>query len=584
MNPTFLFFIRAQRKRRRAGEEDGINRPFLDNRKGSMEKVVRCQALIRGYLVRKNILLAPSKYQTKQWRKIQNWYITGKYTECEKYQYELIQKITNKKITKTGDRINLETLEIKYLPNPLLRADGFEWSENFDGKQIFNENVIFYYNLKFVCDRGGAQLRTLREAYHFLKAQLQLLVDNVYFINILDGDESNRNMKFFSYLMEEYDNPDNVFCGDMYSFQRWFRNIGLTKKLDYDIMAELSEKRKLGQYYTINNEYILQGLELPSSSSIIEPFAGNGDLLSIVPEAKRDRVECYDIDPKQDYIVERDTLLHPPNYKGKFVLTNPPFLARNKSKDKSIYDKYAVNDLYKCFLKQLMEEPSKSPVGGIVILPLNFWSSNRKADVKLREDFFTNFEVLRVNVFEEQVFPDTSSTVCSLSFKRGSSIEKEIRMYLFPERKTTKFIRYVPSKCNLFMPGGEIFLLDKSKYKIGRLTRGNDPFRTNILAKCIDDNANNPISLSIVSDDKIYVDNTVKSSARCYATLSVEPALTMTQQKRLVLLFNEYLNSHRKKYSSLFLTNYRESKDIARKRMGFELMYSIVSHLLMKNF
>ena len=30
--------------------------------------------------------LIPSKQQTKEWRKTQEWYINGKHSECEKYQ------------------------------------------------------------------------------------------------------------------------------------------------------------------------------------------------------------------------------------------------------------------------------------------------------------------------------------------------------------------------------------------------------------------------------------------------------------------------------------------------------------------
>jgi hypothetical protein len=37
------------------------------------------------------------------------------------------------------------------------------------------------------------------------------------------------------------------------------------------------------------------------------------------------------------------------------------------------------------------------------------------------------------------------------------------------------------------------------------------------------------------------------------------------------------------KYNSLFLTNYRESKKIARKRISFDLAYKIVGMLLKKH-
>jgi hypothetical protein len=49
----------------------------------------------------------------------------------------------------------------------MLNDDGYEYSENFDGLILKNNNK-FYFNLKFVCGNGGAQTRTLREIYHFI--------------------------------------------------------------------------------------------------------------------------------------------------------------------------------------------------------------------------------------------------------------------------------------------------------------------------------------------------------------------------------------------------------------------------------
>ncbi len=56
-----------------------------------------------------------------------------------------------------------------------------------------------------------------------------------------------------------------------------------------------------------------------------------------------------------------------------------------------------------------------------------------------------------------------------------------------------------------------------------------------------------------------------------YATLIIEPFIEIEKQKQLIMKFNKYLNEYRKKYCSLFLTNYRESKDIAIKRISFDL-------------
>ena len=167
------------------------------------------------------IEIIPSNLQTKEWRQKCEWYYNGKSNECEKYQIDLIEKIIKQKLHKTHDRINMETNEIIENKHPMKKENGYEWTENFDGKITINKN-IFYFNLKFVCDSGGSQTRTLREVYHFIKHQMKYLIknqSNVYFINILDGDTSYNNMDKFKYL---YKNNDNkyIFIGSLYEFQQ----------------------------------------------------------------------------------------------------------------------------------------------------------------------------------------------------------------------------------------------------------------------------------------------------------------------------------------------------------------------------
>ena len=50
-------------------------------------------------------------------------------------------------------------------------------------------------------------------------------------------------------------------------------------------------------------------------------------------------------------------------------------------------------------------------LGGILIIPLNFFCSVRKNDVLLREKFLSFYSVNQINIFEETVFEDTSVTV-----------------------------------------------------------------------------------------------------------------------------------------------------------------------------
>jgi hypothetical protein len=184
--------------------------------------------------------------------------------------------------------------------------------------------------------------------------------------------------------------------------------------MEIKIHSVSKKKVKFGQFFTTNYEKILQNLYIPNDTlKIIEPFAGNGDLLNFVSSDVKSKtnIECYDIDPKHEYIIQRDTLLDPPDFVDSFVLTNPPYLGRNKNADKTLYDKYDVNDLYKCFINILL---TNRPTGGIIIIPLNFWSSIRNMDINMRRNFLNIYSVIRINVFEEQVFADTTITVCAV--------------------------------------------------------------------------------------------------------------------------------------------------------------------------
>ena len=140
--------------------------------------IIIIQKYLRRYLLNKKFILVQSNYQTKIWRKNRKWYKNGKSNECEKYQKNIIENIINLKILLTHDRLNIENIEIKENKYPLTSIDGYEWTENFDGK-IVKEDT-YYFNLKFVCDLGGAQTRTLREVYHFIKHQY--LSMDIYFL------------------------------------------------------------------------------------------------------------------------------------------------------------------------------------------------------------------------------------------------------------------------------------------------------------------------------------------------------------------------------------------------------------------
>jgi hypothetical protein len=331
-------------------------------------------------------------------------------------------------------------------------------------------------------------------------------------------------------------------------------------------------KSELGQFYTTNYKYILSNMKIPENvETIIEPFVGNGDLLNFIENRTKYNIEIYDIDPKYQNTIKRDTLNNPPDYKNKFIITNPPFLARNKSKNKYLYDKYDCNDLYKCFILSLVENICE---GGIIIIPLNFFSSIRKADILLRKKFLEIYSISIVNIFEEQVFNDTTYTVCSIQFNKKIS-DNNIKLYIFPNKIE---LNITLNDENNYSIGGEIYNLSQNlKYKVSRATKDNTKNITNILLKCIDDSNQNQLGFKIVNDNERFIDNTPKSSARSYATLVINVKLSIEEQKILVNKMNQYIKDKREQYNSLFLTNYRENN---RKRISFDLAFKICNHFL----
>lgn len=172
--------------------------------------------------------LVCSKIQTADWRAKQVWYQGGKHNECEKYQRSIVELITTQPCLKTQVRIHTSLHIMKKCIRPMSASDGFEWTENFDGVLKYNKAQIFV-NLKFVCSAGGAQTRTLREVYHFVRAQANYISTsgcrNTYFVNILEGDACAAVQDKYKYILANNmsNTNSNIFVGDMAAFSAFWR-------------------------------------------------------------------------------------------------------------------------------------------------------------------------------------------------------------------------------------------------------------------------------------------------------------------------------------------------------------------------
>lgn len=144
----------------------------------------------------------------------------------EQFQREAIVVGTGRPCPKTNARINTRQHTLSDIAHPMKNKDGFDYTEDFDGKQEFNQTTV-WINLKSVVGTGGAQTRALRECYKHVEAQLNYLLKSKkqdYFANVFDGDEAARQMRLFRYLLDlpEFDKvKDHVYVGDLKGYFAW---------------------------------------------------------------------------------------------------------------------------------------------------------------------------------------------------------------------------------------------------------------------------------------------------------------------------------------------------------------------------
>ena len=328
----------------------------------------------------------------------------------------------------------------------------------------------------------------------------------------------------------------------------------------------MSLKGNLGQFYTTNCNYILENFEIDTNVKYIEPFVGQGDLVNWLKNKKIDNIETYDIDPKINCDDIRDSLLNPPIYENKYVVTNPPYLLRNKNKNKSIYDRYNTDDLYKAAILSFIEG---SVIGGILIIPVNFLCGE---DKKIKNKFFDKYKVDKCRIFEESVFEDTTYSVMALQFslKNQSDFER-FTIEFYPSKK---LLEVTLEKKYGWRLGEHLFSSENTNYKFSRLTEDQLP-NTNLKLYTIDSGGPNG-RIRLEYDENHFFG---KESDRTIATIvSNKP---IEDERELVKKFNSKIEFYRDKYNSLFLSTYRNStKNYMRKRISFKQAYKFLQNIM----
>lgn len=365
-------------------------------------------------------------------------------------------------------------------------------------------------------------------------------------------------------------------------------------------------KTQLGQFFTTNSDYILQGLEgFIKDKEITDPFAGNQDLFNWAKKHKCKKITGFDCD--KNYVDNKKVFYNDSiNFlkKYKFVFTNPPYLHKNKA-DKKTKEKFFsgiysnFEDLYQVSIYSILDSEE-----GILIVPLNFLCAENSR--KIRDLFFGRFKIVKLNIFSRQVFEDTTYNVISFYYQKKKDPEdkNKISATIFPEKKEISFI--IEEKYDWQLGGNFLNQVKnvKNYLEISRLTEdflqpGNCEVKMalqnikEIKNFYIHENIKNVLENNILflraidskNGKKIQIEDirkygvlglVGKNTSRNMAHIIFAQEISIKEQEKLMREFNHELSRNREEYFSFFLTNFRDN---GRKRISFDFAYKLLNYL-----
>lgn len=319
-----------------------------------------------------------------------------------------------------------------------------------------------------------------------------------------------------------------------------------------------NEKQKTGSYYTTKADELLTGLEhIVSNARVIEPFAGGGDLTSW---CKRNGATSV---LERDLIWGQDSILAPDFADSDTVVTNPPYLSKNKNKDKTPYNKWGQSDLYKCHMASLVSSDIQR---GILVLPSNFISESNS---KIRDLFFSRFKLDYVRYYRYPIFEDATTGICVISFSRWTPTDT--MMVPIDTHYTDSVVsdEYELRSEYGWLPGVEFFqhiYADPTPLNVNILREGKG---TNILISLLT-NGKYPLGAHYNDGETFY------ASEKTFTTYQVKLDMDVSDsvQREVVEKYNQILYGYMDQYESLFLANYMGAEQKIKSRRYSGLLLS----------
>lgn len=362
------------------------------------------------------------------------------------------------------------------------------------------------------------------------------------------------------------------------------------------------KKHLLGQFFTTNVDFILQGFEIfVNNKDVTDPFCGNMDLLNWAKKHNASKIIGYDIDEQyvdNNVTFLNDSIKNPLKY--DFILTNPPYLYKNKLENKSYFINTQNTDLYQISLEKIMDSNE-----GIVIVPINFLSSENSKYIRIK--FLDKFNIVYCKYFTNQIFNDTTYNVMAFYYKKKSiqnneqnfimniqpnNIDKTIKIYReYNWQIGGEFLKTINMQTNnlkikrlleedIITGDNNIIValnhLKDKKYLSVNLNTFNLIKNNIILLKAIDTGSQNGF-ICLEDIRKYNIDCLISlKSSRNQIYLVFQNPISISEQEEIIKLFNQELQRKREEYFSLFMTNFRDNN---RKRISFDFAYKMINYI-----
>lgn len=335
--------------------------------------------------------------------------------------------------------------------------------------------------------------------------------------------------------------------------------------------VKMSKKREKGQYFTVENPFILKpfkewfnSIEEKKKEILLEPFAGANNIVVLLSNAgiKNKKWVCLDIEPVNDkrnssgFIVENwDTLRsYPKNY--NVVITNPPYLAKNSAKRRGIdFPNTKHDDIYKEAL-EIMLNGSEYVAA---IIPESF----------VTQKIFHN-RLESVISLTCEMFNDTEVPVCLALFvpENKKSVVDDFDIYDLEEKigsyveinKKTEFLLELKN--------------EKNKKKIIKFNDKNGV----VGFFAVDNHATESIKFV---DGDFVVSSKIKISSRNVTKISIE-GINKQNKNLFIEKANELIKTYRKESGDVLMTSFKGLRKDGkyRRRMDFNQARKIIEKTL----